>query len=116
MRDPAERSVREQRGGAFLSHRFDKLRISAQRHGVTVLALDPPNVSVSGLAQAQCLFQDGIEYRREIAWGRIDDLQHLGGRGLLLQRFVALGRPLVQLGSALVELASEVGDDVLRIG
>jgi hypothetical protein len=65
--DPAERSVGEQRGRTFLSHRLDKSRISAQRHGMRVLALDPPNVSVSRLAEAQRLFQDGVEDRGEIA-------------------------------------------------
>jgi len=80
-------------------------------------------VSVSGLAQAQCLFQDRVEYRREIAGRRVDDLQYLGHRRLAGQRFVALGRPLIQpalgfvpLRSGLLELASEVGDDALWIG
>ena len=36
-------------------------------------------------AEAVRLFQDRVEYRREIAGRGIDDLQHLGGRGLLLQ-------------------------------
>jgi hypothetical protein len=41
------------------------------------------------------LLQDRVEHRREIARGRIDDLQHLGGRGLPLQRLVALGKRLI---------------------
>jgi len=38
------------------------------------------------------LFQDRIEHRREIAGRGIDDLQYLGGRGLLLQRLARLGQ------------------------
>src|SRR3954462_9329421 len=39
-----------------------------------------------------CLLQHRVEHRREIAGPRIDDLQHLGGRGLLLQRLARLGQ------------------------
>ena len=38
-----------------------------------------------GLAQAHRLFEHRVEHRREVAGRGIDDLQHLGGRGLLLQ-------------------------------
>src|SRR5262249_17302968 len=82
-RHPTERSVGEQRGGAFLSHRFDKLRIPAQCHRVSTLALDAPDVSVSGIAQVQCLFQYRIKYRPEVAGRGIDDLQYLRGTRLL---------------------------------
>jgi hypothetical protein len=50
------------------------------------------------------LFQDGVEHGRGIARRRIDDLQYLGGRGLLLQGFVPLGEGLIPLGSALDKL------------
>ena len=43
------------------------------------------------------LLQDRIEYRREIAGRGIDDLQHLGSRGLPPQRLVALGSALGKL-------------------
>src|SRR5215831_8102612 len=62
-RDPRERSSGMERGGAFLSHRLDKLRVPAQCHRVSRLALDAPYVSVSGLAQVQCLFEHRIEHR-----------------------------------------------------
>jgi hypothetical protein len=42
------------------------------------------------LAQPGGLFQHCIEYRGEIAWGRIDDLQDLGQGRLAGQHFVAL--------------------------
>jgi len=38
------------------------------------------------------LLQNRIEYRGEITGRRIDDLQYLGGRGLLLQRLARLGQ------------------------
>ena len=44
-----------------------------------------------GSAQPHRLFQHRIEHRRQIAGRGIDHLQHLGGRGLLLQRLALLG-------------------------
>ena len=74
-------------------------------------------------AQGHRFFQHRIEHGREIAGRRIDDLQDLGHRGFAGQCFVTLGRPLIQLalgfvllGSGLVELASQLGDDIQRIG
>jgi hypothetical protein len=55
------------------------------------------------------LFEHGIEYRSKITGGRIDHVQHLGGRGLLLQRFVTLG-------PALGKLMFEIGYPLLGIG
>ena len=43
------------------------------------------------LAQPHRLFQHRVEHRREVAGRGVDDLQYLGGRGLLLQRFARLG-------------------------
>ena len=45
----------------------------------------------AALAQPHCLFQHRVEHRREIAGRGVDDLQHLGGRGLLLQCLARLG-------------------------
>jgi len=42
-------------------------------------------------AKAGRLFQHRIEDRREVAGRGIDDLQYLGGRGLLLQGLARLG-------------------------
>ena len=44
-----------------------------------------------GLAQPRRLFEHRVEHRREVAGRGIDDPQHLGGRGLLLQRLARLG-------------------------
>jgi hypothetical protein len=43
-------------------------------------------------AQTHRLFEHRIEHRRQISRRRIDDLQHLGGGGLLLQRLALLGQ------------------------
>src|SRR5689334_25280312 len=43
------------------------------------------------LTETACLFKHRIEDRREVAGRGIDDLQYLGGRGLLLQRLARLG-------------------------
>ena len=45
-----------------------------------------------GLAQSHRLFQHRVEHRRQIAGRGVDHLQHLGGRGLLLQRLALLGQ------------------------
>jgi hypothetical protein len=87
-----------------------------------MLALDPPNVSVSRLTEAQRFFQDGVEHWREIAGGGVDYPQHLGGRGLLFQRLVTFRGALFQLSLGIVSLSSaqsklvpEIGNDLLRI-
>ena len=40
----------------------------------------------------QCFLQDRIEYRFKIARRGVDDLQHFGGGGLLLQRLARFGQ------------------------
>ena len=55
------------------------------------------------------LFQDRIEYRDEVAGRGIDDLQHLGGRGLLL-----VG--LFKFGGAPVELSPQLGIGSFELG
>ena len=60
-------------------------------------------------AEGVCLFQYRIEHWREVAGRGIDDLQYLGGRGLLSERLVALG-------SALGKLTLEIGYEPLGIG
>ena len=76
---------------------------------MSLLALDPPYVSVVGLAQAQRLVQYCVEHRCEITGRGIDDLQHLGGRGLPLQRLVAFD-------FALRKLTLQIGYELLGIG
>ena len=56
-----------------------------------ILPVIDGQMSVVGAAERMRLFQDRIEHRREIAGRRIDDLQHLGSRRLLLQGLTRLG-------------------------
>src|SRR6516165_3543166 len=58
----------------------DKIRISAHRDSPAMAILHPPYLSVRGLAQAQCLFENRVEHRFEIAGRGIDNLQNFGGR------------------------------------
>ena len=45
-------------------------------------------------AEARCGFGQCVEHRLKMKGRAADDLQHLGGRGLLLKRFIPLaGEP-----------------------
>lgn len=50
-----------------------------------------------GLTEARRVREHGLEYRLEVAGRARDDLQHLGGRRLLLQCFAELARPRLHL-------------------
>jgi hypothetical protein len=61
------------------------------------------------LAQAHRLFEHRIEHWREIARRGVDDLQHIGGRGLLCARFG-------EFGGAFGEAGFERGNSPAKIG
>ena len=64
-----------------------------------------------GLAQARRVREHGVKHGLQFAGRTRNDVQHLGGRGLPLQRFAQLIRALAQL----VEQARILdGDDRLR--
>jgi len=65
-------------------------------------AVKSPQRTVRGLAEPDRPFQHSLEHRREVAWRRVDDLQHLGDRGFPRQRFVAF--------------APQLGNDLRRLG
>jgi hypothetical protein len=50
-----------------------------------------------GLADAGRVRQYGLEHRLQLAWRAADDLQHVRGRGLLLQRLGEVVGALAQL-------------------
>ncbi len=58
----------------------------AQRDGDIAILLHRPQTAEVRFAKLHRLFEHGFEHRRERAGRRIDDLQHLGGGCLLLQR------------------------------
>src|SRR5438067_1358196 len=74
-------------------------------HGCDVEAFPvvDQQVAMSRAAQPQRLSQHGMEHGVEVAGRGVDDLQDLGGRGLLRQG-------LVPLGGAKRQLAPKVGD------
>src|ERR1700730_8757639 len=55
-----------------------------------VLAVVELQAPMSGAAKGVCLFLHRVEHRREVAGRGIDDLQYLGGCGLLLQGLARL--------------------------
>jgi hypothetical protein len=65
---------------------------AADRCSAHQLALISPQRADIDLAQAGRLFKHCIEHWREVAGRRIDDLQYLGGRGLLRQRLARFGQ------------------------
>src|SRR5262249_30576031 len=67
-------------------------RHTTQGWNLKTAALVDQKHTKSGPAHLHRLFQDRVEYRGEIAGRRIDDLQYLGGRGLLLQGLARLGQ------------------------
>jgi hypothetical protein len=73
------------------------------------LAVVAPQSPARGIAQAQRFLEHRLEHGCQFAGRGIDDLQHLGSRGLLSER-------LVTLGSRLGKLASQIGYEPLGIG
>src|SRR6516165_2176486 len=68
-------------------HDFSEWRRRVGSDCTEALALANHHVTVGCLAERPRLFDHRVEYWRELAGRGIDDLQHLGGRGLLLQGF-----------------------------
>ena len=58
--------------------------------------------------QPRRLLEHRVEHRREVAGRAVDNPQHLGHRGFAGQRFVALGRPRVELPPKLGYGLSEI--------
>src|SRR6516162_10521059 len=67
-------------------------RYAAHRHTLKVLSVKYVEDPEGTAAQAQCLLEHHIEHGTEITRRRIDDLQYLSGRGLLLQSLARLGQ------------------------
>ena len=69
----------------------EPVRCPVDRDRAHMLAVIELKSGMVDAANALRLVEDRIEHRREVAGRGIDDLQHLGGRGLLLQGFARLG-------------------------
>ena len=69
----------------------ERLGQTAHRDRARHLAVISLQTAIGRAAQAERLFEDGIEYGGKVAGRSIDDPEHLGGRGLLLQGLARLG-------------------------
>src|SRR5260370_700397 len=74
-----------------LSYPIAKPRVTAYGTKMKGLTIPGSENAKGSLAQPRCLLQHCVEHRREVAGRGVDDPQHLGGRGLLLERFARLG-------------------------
>src|ERR1700730_8199957 len=79
-------------GSKSLPQAIGKARCETSRRYRTIfLAIIDIQTPERGAAEPVCLFQNRIEHRREVAGRRVDDLQDLRGRRLLLQGLSRLG-------------------------
>ena len=67
-------------------------RVAMGRLRAEIFTVKGPDGTQGGTAEPARLVQDHVEYGLEIAGRGVDDLQYLGGRGLLLQSFAGLGQ------------------------
>ncbi len=61
------------------------------------LAVAQANDAKRCAAQRLCGFGQGRQHRLQVERRAADDLEHVGGRGLLIERFAQFGRPLLDL-------------------
>src|SRR6516164_11778540 len=78
--------------GAKLPQPIAKLRVSVDCTKMKTLTVPRPQKTKGRFAQVRRLFKDRLEHRLKVAGRCIDDLQDLGGRGLLLQCLARLGQ------------------------
>ena len=78
------------------------------RYCVELLAVIKQQGAKVAPTKAVRLLKDRLEHRRKIAGGRIDDLQHLGGRGLSSLRVVEPAIDLTLLCEQFVPLSGEL--------
>src|SRR5262249_39407539 len=77
---------------ALPQHLSERLRQPALCDRAEVFAVVEFQAAIDDTAKAVRLFKYRVEHGRKIAGRRIDDLQDLGGRGLLLQGLARLGQ------------------------
>src|SRR5215471_13283317 len=69
-----------------------RLRCTTHCNRAKIFAIEELQAPDVDPAKAERLLQDRVEHRRQIARRGIDDLQYLGGCGLLLQGLARLGQ------------------------
>src|SRR5262249_4328163 len=85
--------------GALAQPIGERLGKPVHRNRAELCAVVELQASLGDATEAVRLLQDRVKYWREISGRRIDDLQHLGGRGLLLKPL----RKIARLGLHLIE-------------
>ncbi len=100
--DTPERKLRARVNDRFTTPLFDMRRRSMQRDGPKPPALAKPHDAEFCLADARGILQHCLEHRLQLTRRTGDDAQHLGRRGLLLQR-------LAQIVCALPQLVKQAG-------
>src|SRR5215475_9153259 len=79
------------RPDGVLPHKFRELRRRVVSHyWVEQFAIETKNESLIGPAKAYRTFSNGLENRLQIERRAADDFKHIGGGGLLLERFAQL--------------------------
>src|SRR6516225_6517791 len=89
--DSSQRSIWTRSNRAELRRPFDIARWTANRGKMEKFAVIGKHVTVSRLAEPDRSLEHRVEDRGEVAGRGIDDLQYLGGRGLLLQGLARFG-------------------------
>ena len=87
-----EAGLTVKRSQRFAQELGKRRRHPTQGGGFEANAVVGPKHAKSGFAQPHRLFEHRVEDRREVAGRRVDHLQYLGGRGLLLQGLARLGQ------------------------
>ena len=119
MDDPfaVHQSLHVDVGTEWLVHECCELfRIAERRQRVEMLTVIGRQGTDLGAAKPVRLVQDLLEHWRDVTRRVVDGVHHLGERGLTGQRFVALGRRLIQISLRFVQLGSAFGKLTLQIG
>ena len=82
----------------------EAFRHPARRDGAEPSVVISHKCATSGPAEAVRLFEYRLEHQRQVTGRRIDNAEHLSGRGLPLQRLVTLGFALGKLSLTLGKL------------
>ena len=80
-----------------MSHMIDKTLRAMDRDSAKDTAFKEPKVAESGLTDAGCIRQHCVKNGLQLSGRAGDDLEHLRGRRLLLQRLGEIVRSLAQL-------------------
>src|SRR5262249_43950121 len=89
--DSPQRGLWSRPNGTYLPHPLNVVRLTAVCRWMKGFAVISKKVTMRRFAKPYCLVEHGLEDRGEVTRRGVNDLQHLGGRGLLVQGFARLG-------------------------